>query len=164
VGPISGRPLTPVRLSVRHFVPTQDRVDCSRARIMPRLETSPGLNVVIKMHMVSCRHVVVPRRWLNETERKRGETETKREREREREREGEGRGGGGSPRSRFKGGSGRCVSRSPVSSSSPLSSAPPSNTTSRITSEKYYNASAWPPLFVLARERSPASRGCKRSR
>jgi hypothetical protein len=39
------------------------------------------------MHMVSCRHVVVPRRWLNETERKRGETETKRERERERERE-----------------------------------------------------------------------------
>lgn len=52
------------------------------------LETSPGLNVVIKMHMVSCRHAVVPRQRLNETSvLQRASEKVKHAVERERERE-----------------------------------------------------------------------------
>lgn len=53
-------------------------------------ETSPGLNVVIKMHMVSCRHAVVPR--LNETsvsQREMGREGRGRKRWRERRVQGE---------------------------------------------------------------------------
>lgn len=56
----------------RHFpaanIPTRLGLPFAARRCRSRtLETSPGLNVVIKMHMVSCRHAVVPRQRLNET-------------------------------------------------------------------------------------------------